>query len=144
MDPKEFVMVVGLAVFAVQCVLRYATAKQATKVDASFDTSLRHEISRLNGDLLHASFHADEPPAEERAPASLARADMSRATVGRLIDAEQDARRAYRMLDHLYQRELALLSSLDASAAPSRSAWAFTFCLGAAAAALAVAVKSTV
>ena len=143
MDPKEFMMMVGLAVFATQCVLRHATAKQATKVDTSFDTSLRYEISRLNGDLWRASFHADDPTAEARAPVPPARADMSKATVGRLIDAEQDAARAHRTLDHLYQHESALLSSLDASAALSRRVWPFTFCLGAAAAALAVAVKST-
>lgn len=144
MNPKEFVMVIGLAVFAVQWVLRYVTAKQATKVDTSFDTSLRYEISRLEGDLLQASFRADEPTDEERAPAPPARADLSRATVGRLIDAEQDVTRAQRTLDHLYQHESALLSSLDASAAPSWRSRAFSFCLGAAAAALAIAVKSTV
>lgn len=144
MDPKEFVMVVGLAVFAVQCVLRYTTVNQATKIDTSFDMSLRNEISRLSRDLLQAARHEDEPTDEERAPTPSARAEMSSAAVGRLIDAEQDAVRAHRTLDHLYQRESVLLSSLDASAAPSPRAWAFTLCLGAAATALAVAVKGTV
>lgn len=129
MDPREFACVVGLAVFVAQCVLRYAVARQSAKANAAFDAVLSEELSRLQRELVQTVVTAPSLVVPEHDPVeqvAVVRHDQSayesRLAVGKLIEAERDARRARRDLDSLQAHKSAMVASLSAAtAAPARS-----------------------
>jgi len=128
-DPNEFMMVIGAAVFAANCVLRYMVGKQSTRAHASLEASLKHEMHRFEEELARVVNPYDAPPGDGAAAKARAAADVSRAAVDELIVAERDARRAQRTVHHLDCHEMTMQRSLDDSRLPRlRLPW---FLLGA-------------